>query len=146
MSKRKAIPDIPNEYDFLDRPHPAYERGQAIIEIAGRRIDLNAVPDAFEARTDRSERMTKGILVQRVAEQSGLSKADAANAIDAVIASIEDTLKSGGEVSFTGFGKFHVAERAAREGRNPRTGERMRVSARRIPVFTPGAALKRQLA
>ena len=64
---------------------------------------------------------TKAEFVDQVAAKSGLSKKDAGAAVDAVISSIEESLKSGEEVSFTGFGKFHVANRGAREGRNPRT-------------------------
>jgi DNA-binding protein HU-beta len=60
-----------------------------------------------------------------------------------VIESIEDSLKSGDEVSFTGFGKFHVANRGAREGRNPRTGETMTIAASRVPRFTAGSGLKK---
>jgi DNA-binding protein HU-beta len=87
--------------------------------------------------------MTKSEFVDKVAAQSGLSKKDAGAAVDAVLASIEDTLKSGGEVSFTGFGKFHVADRGAREGRNPRTGETMTIAASRVPRFTAGSGLKK---
>ena len=87
--------------------------------------------------------MTKNEFVDRVASQSGLSKKDAGSAVDAVIASIEDALKSGEEISFTGFGKFHVAERGAREGRNPRTGETMTIAASRVPRFTAGSGLKK---
>jgi DNA-binding protein HU-beta len=87
--------------------------------------------------------MTKSEFVDKVAGQSGLSKKDAGAAVDAVLASIEDTLKSGGEVNFTGFGKFHVADRGAREGRNPRTGETMTIAASRVPRFTAGSGLKK---
>jgi DNA-binding protein HU-beta len=87
--------------------------------------------------------MTKSEFVDKVAAESGLSKKDAGAAVDAVIASIEDTLKGGGEVSFTGFGKFHVADRGAREGRNPRTGETMTIAASRVPRFTAGSGLKK---
>jgi DNA-binding protein HU-beta len=66
--------------------------------------------------------MTKSEFVDRVAQGSDLSKKDAGAAVDAVISTIENALKSGEEINFTGFGKFHVAERGAREGRNPRTG------------------------
>src|ERR687894_51174 len=78
--------------------------------------------------------MTKSDFVDRVASQSGLSKKDAGAAVDAVISSIEDALRSGEEVSFTGFGKFHVASRGAREGRNPRTGERASSDGRPVPA------------
>ena len=75
--------------------------------------------------------MTKNEFVDKVAEQTGFSKKDAGAAVDAVLNSIETALGSGEEVNFTGFGKFHVAERGAREGRNPRTGETMTISASR---------------
>jgi DNA-binding protein HU-beta len=87
--------------------------------------------------------MTKSDFVERVASQSGLSKKDAGAAVDAVIKSIEDALKSGEDVSFTGFGKFHVAERGSRKGRNPRTGETMTIAASRVPRFTAGSGLKK---
>ena len=86
---------------------------------------------------------TKAEFVDKVASKSGLSKKDAGAAVDAVIESIEDSLKSGDEVSFTGFGKFHVAQRGAREGRNPRTGETMTIAASRVPRFTAGSGLKK---
>jgi len=86
---------------------------------------------------------TKAEFVDQVAAKSGLSKKDAGAAVDAVIESIEDSLKSGDEVSFTGFGKFHVANRGAREGRNPRTGETMTIAASRVPRFTAGSGLKK---
>ena len=86
---------------------------------------------------------TKAEFVDKVAAKSGLSKKDAGAAVDAVIDSIEDSLRSGDEVSFTGFGKFHVANRGAREGRNPRTGETMTIAASRVPRFTAGSGLKK---
>ena len=87
--------------------------------------------------------MTKNEFVDKVASKSGLSKKDAGNAVDAVISSVEDALKSGQDVNFTGFGKFHVAERGAREGRNPRTGETMTIAASKVPRFTAGSGLKK---
>ncbi|HEX5617009.1 MAG TPA: HU family DNA-binding protein [Solirubrobacteraceae bacterium] len=86
---------------------------------------------------------TKAEFVDQVAAKSGLSKKDAGAAVDAVISSIEESLKAGNEVSFTGFGKFHVANRGAREGRNPRTGETMTIAASRVPRFTAGSGLKK---
>ena len=86
---------------------------------------------------------TKSEFVDKVAASSGLSKKDAGAAVDAVITTIESELKSGGEVTFTGFGKFHVADRGAREGRNPRTGETMTIAASRVPRFTAGSGLKK---
>jgi len=87
--------------------------------------------------------MTKSDFVDQVAANSGLSKKDAGAAVDAVIKSIEDALKDGDEVSFTGFGKFHVASRGSREGRNPRTGETMTIEASKVPRFTAGSGLKK---
>jgi DNA-binding protein HU-beta len=86
---------------------------------------------------------TKAEFVDKVAAKSGLSKKDAGAAVDAVIGSIEESLRAGDEVSFTGFGKFHVANRGAREGRNPRTGETMTIAASRVPRFTAGSGLKK---
>ncbi len=87
--------------------------------------------------------MTKNEFVDQVAATSGLSKKDSATAVDAVIKSIESALSSGEEVNFTGFGKFHVAERGAREGRNPRTGATMTIAASKVPRFTAGSGLKK---
>ncbi len=87
--------------------------------------------------------MTKSEFVDQVAERAGLSKKDAGEAVDAVLSTIEDTLKRGGDVVFSGFGKFSVASRGAREGRNPATGEKIQIAASTVPKFTPGAALKK---
>lgn len=89
--------------------------------------------------------MSKSEFVDKVAEEANLSKKDAAAAVDAVLNTIEGELKGGGEVSFTGFGKFHVAERGAREGRNPRTGESMKIAATKVPRFTAGSGLKKAI-
>ena len=89
--------------------------------------------------------MTKSEFVDQVAAESGLSKGDAGNAVDAVLQVIEDTLKRGGEISFTGFGKFSVAERGPRQGVNPRTGERITIAGGRVPKFSAGSALKKSV-
>jgi DNA-binding protein HU-beta len=89
--------------------------------------------------------MSKQEFVEKVAQEANLSKKDAAAAVEAVLSTIENELKSGGEVTFTGFGKFHVAERGAREGRNPRTGESMQISATKVPRFTAGSGLKKAI-
>ena len=89
--------------------------------------------------------MTKGEFVEKVAAESGLNRKDAGAAVDAVLSTIESALKSGDDVSFTGFGKFHVAERGAREGRNPRTGESMQIAASKVPRFTAGSGLKKAI-
>ena len=87
--------------------------------------------------------MTKSEFVDQVATRSGLSRKDAASAVDAALETIQDALERGSDVTFTGFGKFHVAERGAREGVNPATGERIQIAASRVPRFTAGSALKK---
>lgn len=86
--------------------------------------------------------MTKSELVDQVAERAELSKQDAARAVDAVVATVEDALRRGSDVTVSGFGKFHVSDRGARSGVNPRTGERIQIPASRVPRFTAGSALK----
>ena len=86
--------------------------------------------------------MTKQEFVDLVAAKSGLSKREAGSAVDAMLNSITDALKRGNDVTFTGFGKFSVAHRAARTGVNPRTGERLAIAASKVPKFSAGSALK----
>jgi len=86
--------------------------------------------------------MTKTDLIAQVAEQTSLTKKDSAAAIDAVFASITAALAQGDSLSLTGFGSFAVAERAAKEGRNPKTGEKMAIAASKSVKFKPGKALK----
>ena len=81
-------------------------------------------------------------LVTDVATATGLTKKDATAAVDAVFASIQDTLAKGEKVQLIGFGKFEVRSRAARKGRNPQTGEEIEIAASKIPAFKPGKALK----
>ena len=86
--------------------------------------------------------MNKNDLIASVADSSGLTKADAGRAVDAVFASIEGALKGGDEVRIVGFGTFSVANRAATTGRNPRTGETIQIAASKQPKFKAGAPLK----
>jgi len=86
--------------------------------------------------------MNKNDLVQAVADEANLSKADAGRAVDAVVTAVGNALKQGGSVSLVGFGTFLVRERAARTGRNPRTGEEIAIAASKNPVFKAGKALK----
>jgi DNA-binding protein HU-beta len=89
--------------------------------------------------------VTKSEFVDQVADRANLSKKDAGEAVDAVLDTIEDTLKRGSEVTFSGFGKFHVAERGAREGRNPSTGQKIQIAASKVPKFTAGSGLKKSV-
>lgn len=87
--------------------------------------------------------MTKQEFVDRVAQKSGLSRRDASEAVDAVLESITDALRGGEDVAFTGFGKFSVQNRAARQGVNPRNPtERVQIPASRVPKFSAGSQLK----
>ena len=87
--------------------------------------------------------MTKQEFVDRVAQKANLSRKDAAEAVDAFLDSISDALRSGEEVAFTGFGKFSVQNRAARQGVNPRNPtERVQIPASKVPKFSAGSQLK----
>ena len=85
--------------------------------------------------------MTKADFVDKIAGNFDSKKA-AADAVEAVLDGIQSTLTSGGEISFTGFGKFSVAERGPRQGVNPRTGERITIAGGKVPKFSAGAGLK----
>jgi DNA-binding protein HU-beta len=86
--------------------------------------------------------VTKSEFVDQIAGRAGMSKGEAGKAVDAVLDTIQEVLQRGGEVSFTGFGKFSVADRGARQGVNPQTGERIQIAASRVPRFSAGSALK----
>lgn len=86
--------------------------------------------------------MNKMEFVSAIAEQAGLSKKDAASAVDAFTTVVTNELANGGEVSLVGFGKFRTSERQAREGRNPQTGETIKIDAKVSPKFTPSKNLK----
>lgn len=86
--------------------------------------------------------MNKSELYTKVAEATSLSKADACRAVDALFAAVTESLKQGEAVSIAGFGNFDVRQRAARTGRNPRTGETIEIAASNTPAFKAGKALK----
>jgi len=87
--------------------------------------------------------VTKQEFVERVATKSGLNRREASEAVDAFLESITDALRGGEEVAFTGFGKFSVQNRAARQGVNPRNpSERVNIPASRVPKFSAGSQLK----
>jgi len=101
------------------------------------------LPPDFNDRRRRSFDVTKAeFLDQLAADERVGSKKGASEALDAVLDTISETLSGGGEVSFTGFGKFHVAERGPRQGVNPRTGERITIPGGKVPRFSAGSALK----
>ena len=86
--------------------------------------------------------MNKSELIDAVAESADISKASAGRAVDALFDAVVDSLKNGDSVTVVGFGTFSTRERAARSGRNPRTGETINIGASVLPVFKPGKALK----
>jgi DNA-binding protein HU-beta len=87
--------------------------------------------------------VTKQEFVDQVAQKSGLSRRDASEAVDAFLETVTDTLKSGDSITFTGFGKFSTAHRAAREGVNPRNpSEKVHIPAATVPKFSAGSQLK----
>ena len=89
--------------------------------------------------------MNKNELISAVADEVGLTKAQTAEAVDATFAAIATALKNGDEVRIIGFGNFSVSERAASEGRNPRTGEAVHVEEKHIPFFKTGKNLRERL-
>ncbi len=89
--------------------------------------------------------MTKNDLADKVADRVGLTAKDAREAVEAAIEVISDELAAGGEVSIAGFGKFSVSNRAAREGRNPATGETIKIAASKAAKFSAASALKKRL-
>jgi DNA-binding protein HU-beta len=90
----------------------------------------------------RENKMNKSELIEAVAKSADLSKAAAGRAVDAAVAAITGALKKGDSVTLIGFGTFKVTKRAARTGRNPRTGAELKIAARKAPGFSAGKALK----
>jgi DNA-binding protein HU-beta len=91
--------------------------------------------------TSRSP-VNKTELIEHIAKHADISKAAATRALEATIGAVKTTLKKGGSVALVGFGTFAVTKRAARQGRNPRTGAAIKIKAAKVPKFRPGKALK----
>ena len=89
--------------------------------------------------------MNKSELIDTIAQSADLSKASAARALEATLAAVENTLRQGGVVALPGFGSFYLGKRAARRGRNPRTGEIIAIDARRVVIFHASHKLKEQI-
>ena len=89
--------------------------------------------------------MNKSELIEHIAKHADISKAAAARALEALISGVKATLKKNNSVSLVGFGTFSVGKRAARAGRNPRTGAAIKIKAAKVPKFRPGKALKDHL-
>jgi DNA-binding protein HU-beta len=86
--------------------------------------------------------VNKSELIDHIAKQADISKAAAGRALDSVVAAVKQSLKKGDDVTLVGFGTFTVGKRAARTGRNPRTGATIKIKAAKVPKFRPGKALK----
>lgn len=86
--------------------------------------------------------MNKTELIEHMAQSADISKAAASRTLEALVGAVTSTLKEDGSVTLVGFGTFSVAKRASRSGRNPRTGESIKISAAKVPKFKPGKALK----
>ena len=86
--------------------------------------------------------MNKSDLVNAISSESGLTRADAARALDATVGAITSALSKGDQVNIVGFGSFKTSKRSARAGRNPQTGESIQIAAATLPRFSPGKALK----
>ncbi len=86
--------------------------------------------------------MNKTELIDAIAKDSGLTRADCARSLDSLITTVQKTLKKGDDVAITGFGKFSVTKRGARTGRNPATGAAIKIKASKAPKFTAGQTLK----
>jgi DNA-binding protein HU-beta len=86
--------------------------------------------------------VNKTELIDHIAKTADLSKAASGRALDAIIGAVKTTLKKNGTVTLVGFGTFSVGKRAARTGRNPRTGEAIKIKSAKVPKFKPGKALK----
>ncbi len=89
--------------------------------------------------------MTKNELAEQVAQRTGLATSQARQALEATIEAVSDELAAGGEVALAGFGKFSVSQRAARQGRNPSTGQTISIPASKAAKFSAAAALKKRL-
>lgn len=87
--------------------------------------------------------MNKSELIQAIADEAELSKRAAAEFVDAFVSVVTQELKDGKDVTLVGFGTFHTAQSAERQGRNPKTGEPLTIAARKTPKFRPGKALKK---
>jgi len=86
--------------------------------------------------------VNKAEMIEHIAQAAEISKSAAERAVDAMVAAIKSSLKKGDMVTLVGFGSFYVSDRAARTGRNPRTGEEVKIAAARVPKFRSGKALK----
>jgi DNA-binding protein HU-beta len=96
----------------------------------------------FETPNEGNRDVNKSELIEHIAKQADISKAAASRSLEALIGAVKTTLKKGGSVTITGFGTFTAPKRAARTGRNPRTGAAIKIKAAKVPKFRPGKGLR----
>jgi DNA-binding protein HU-beta len=113
------------------------------MRISGAMRPKALIASKYHDLIRRDRNVTKSEFVDQVASRADLGKAEAGKAVDAVLDTIQETLQRGSDVTFSGFGKFHVAERGARQGVHPRTGEPIQIAASKVPRFTAGSGLKK---
>ena len=120
---------------LCNRARLATDRSSRGVQILAQILTLSALPYErfFVNKTE---------LIEHIAKHADISKAAATRALESTIGAVKTTLKKGGSVSLVGFGTFAVGKRAARTGRNPRTGEAIKIKAAKVPKFRPGKALK----
>jgi DNA-binding protein HU-beta len=99
-------------------------------------------PQKPSIHPEGADDVNKADMIELIAQQADISKAAAGRALDAMIGGIKTTLKKGGTVTLTGFGTFLAPKRAARSGRNPRTGAAIKIKSAKVPKFRPGKGLK----
>jgi len=130
---RKAAPVLENKglQESLDVP-----------ERASTQTNSNAAGCLFLNEQRKGRHVNKSELIDAIAKHADISKAAAGRALDATVASIRTSLRKGSMVTLVGFGTFYLGKRAARSGRNPRTGAAIKIRAAKVPKFRPGKALK----
>jgi DNA-binding protein HU-beta len=136
-NRRKVVPLIRCDSSFIMTNFLQFPPNQQTLRAFRRRIAV----DSMRAK-ERIGPMTKNELISAVAHEAELTKTAAATAVDATFDAITKALKKGGEVKIMGFGNFRVVKRAAREGRDPRTGTPVMIKAARRPRFSAGKGLK----
>jgi DNA-binding protein HU-beta len=134
------IPATPLDMQFFALLYTfalAIQRFDAVVNRIG-----SSIAGALSLSTLRGYYVNKSELIEVIAKQADVSKAAAGRVLDAAVVAIKQSLKKGNDVTLVGFGTFSVGKRAARTGRNPQTGDAIKIKAAKVPKFRPGKALK----
>ena len=123
------------------------KQSTAATDVFSQPLSKGGKTEFFDETTNqlisvRGALVNKTELIEHIAKHADISKAAATRALESTIGAVKTTLKKGGSVSLVGFGTFAVGKRAARAGRNPRTGAAIKIKAAKVPKFRPGKALK----